>query len=513
MKRLNPQRTLWKVFSSGREALGLLQEMEEFIEAIALSPEWQKRFAGYWSSGKPDNRQGPAGHDIVLMIRLVLAQCVLGKDYRELAYLLVDSKALRQFLEIEYVEEQALPKFTTLNGWMNALPVSFLEELNLAISLRRGEKKAEVEKEEAEKEEVEKEEAEKEEEKKEVEKPIAVELKQWRSDASCVESNIHYPTDSSLLRDGLRWMYRWIERMREELGIYARLDSQEMSWEKGHRLYLEIVKLAKCQKKKERKKSYRRLIQHTERVVGHFRGHVRKGKKAGAFERIENPVQFARFRMMLEEWGRLEPLIEKAMGQARQRVLKGKVIRNEDKLLSLWEEHTQVIVRGKVGKSAEFGHKVTIWENQAGMLICGGIYAQGNPSESQLLAAELKQLTAKGLEIKSVSLDRGYWDRTKLEEIEKATGIRVYCPKKGKKNAERAALEGSEEFRRQQGFRVGIEGTLSVLVRRHGFRRARLKGWEGFQRHVHMRLIGMNLLRLLDWKHRPEPEAELAPAA
>lgn len=503
MKRLNAQRTLWKVFSSGREALGLLQEMEEFIEGIALSPEWQKRFAGYWSSGKPGNRQGPQGHDIVLMIRLVLAQCVLGKDYRELAYLLVDSKALRQFLEIEYVEEQALPKFTTLNGWMNALPVSFLEEVNLAISLRRGEKKQEVERPEVEKPE----------EKKEEEKPIAVELKQWRSDASCVESNIHYPTASSLLRDGLRWMYRWIERMREELGICARLDSQEMSWEKGHRLYLEIVKLAKCQKKKERKKSYRRLIQHTERVVGHFKGHVRKGEKSGAFERIENPVQFARFRMMLEGWERLEPLIEKAMGQARQRVLKEKVICNEDKLLSLWEEHTQVIVRGKVGKSAEFGHKVTIWENQAGMLICGGIYPKGNPSESQLLAAELKQLTAKGLVIKSVSLDRGYWDRTKLEEIEKASGTRVYCPKKGKKNAERAALEGSEEFRRQQRFRVGIEGTLSVLVRRHGFRRARLKGWEGFQRHVHMRLIGMNLLRLLDWKHRPKLDAALAPAA
>jgi IS5 family transposase len=83
--------------------------------------------------------------------------------------------------------------------------------------------------------------------------------------------------------------------------------------------------------------------------------------------------------MMLEEWGRLEPLIEKAIGQARQRVLKGNVICNEDKLLSLWEEHTQVIVRGKVGKSAEFGHKVTIWENQAGRLICGGIYPKGNP--------------------------------------------------------------------------------------------------------------------------------------
>ena len=58
MKRPNAQRTLWKVFSTGREALGLLQEMEEFIEAMALNPEWQKRFAGYWSSGQPAGTGG-----------------------------------------------------------------------------------------------------------------------------------------------------------------------------------------------------------------------------------------------------------------------------------------------------------------------------------------------------------------------------------------------------------------------------------------------------------------------
>ena len=66
----------------------------------------------------------------------------------------------------------------------------------------------------------------------------------------------------------------------------------------------------------------------------------------------------------------------------------------------------------------------------------------------------------------------------------------------------RVEQEASEAFRQQQRFRVGIEGSLSVLVRRHALRRARLKGWEGFQRHVHLCVIGMNLLRLLDWNHR-----------
>jgi hypothetical protein len=209
MKTLNAQGTLWKAFSTGREAIPLLRQMQDRVDAMALDRKWQERFARYWSGGTGVSRRGPEGHDIVLMIRLVLAQSVLRKDYRELAALLRDSLGLRQFLEIEYVKDQQLPTFQTLAGWMQALPPEFLEEVNVAV----------------------------------VNQPAGMELTQWRSDATCVESNIHYPTDSALLRDGLRWMYRWIGRMREELGIRARMNTEELSWEKGHRVYLEIVKV------------------------------------------------------------------------------------------------------------------------------------------------------------------------------------------------------------------------------------------------------------------------------
>jgi IS5 family transposase len=471
MKVLNAQGTLWKAFSTGREAIALLQPMQDSVDALALDGKWQERFARYWSGGTGVSRRGPEGHDIVLMIRLVLAQSVLRKDYRELAALLRDSRGLRQFLEIEYVKDQELPTFQTLAGWIQALPPEFLEAVNVAVVQQQAGQ------------------------------PAGMDLTQWRSDATCVESNIHYPTDSALLRDGLRWMYRWIGRMREELGIRARMNTAELSWEKGHRVYLEIVKLRGGRSRKEQKKIYRRLLKHTERVVGHFQGHLRKGQQTGAFDRMENAVQWARFRTMREEWERLQPLIDQARQQARRRVLKGERIANDDKLLSLWEEHSRVIMRGKQGRPVEFGHKVTIWESREGMLLCGGIYPQGNPAESQIVAAELEQMKSKGLRVESLTVDRGYWNQKTLAQIE-AQGTRVYCPKKGKKSAERREQEASDTFRQQQRFRVGIEGSLSVLVRRHALRRARLKGWEGFQRHVHLCVIGMNLLRLLDWKHR-----------
>lgn len=478
MKPLNAQRTLYKAFSTGREAIPMLEELKESIDAIALDGKWQQRFAAYWSGGTGSSRRGPEGHDIVLMIRLVLAQGVLRKDYRELAAWLRDSLALRRYLEIEYVQEEALPRFQTLAAWVKALPPSFLAEVNLELIQRQGGQE------------------------------LGMELKAWRSDATCVESDIHYPTDSALLRDGLRWLYRWIGRMREELGVRARMNTEEMSWEQGHRVYLAMAKVRGPRlSRQQRKRNYRRLIRHSERVVGHFEGHVKKAEERGAFERIEHPVQYARFRMMREEWKRLQPLIAKAIEQARRRVLQGQGIPNDDKLLSLWEEHTRVIVRGKAGKPVEFGHKVTLWESREGMLVCGGIYEKGNPSESQVFGEEVKQLKAQGLRLESVSLDRGYWDKKKLGEIETSSGVKIYCPQKGKKKAERAALEASEEFRQQQRFRVGIEGSLSVLVRRHSLRRARLKRWDGFQRHVHLCVIGMNLLRLLDWKHRQQAQA------
>lgn len=89
MKPLNAQGTLWKAFSTGREAIPLLTEMQDSVDAVALDGKWQERFARYWSGGTGVSRRGPEGHDIVLMIRLVLAQSVLRKDYRELAALLV----------------------------------------------------------------------------------------------------------------------------------------------------------------------------------------------------------------------------------------------------------------------------------------------------------------------------------------------------------------------------------------------------------------------------------------
>ncbi len=500
MKKESTQLTLYRAFSTGRESIHLIKELGSLIDSIALDSGHQKRVINYlreanekkrekYSRGKKGKKKGNGGregYEIVFIIRLILLECLMRKDYREMQALLTDSKALRAFLEIEEVVAEKLPCFQQIGEWVKAIPEEYYEELNNQLVTKEGGEK------------------------------LGLGLSKWRSDATVVESNIHYPTDSALLRDGLNWMTRWLGRMREEIGIKNRMEVGALLSEIGQKIYLEIVKFKGPgkKKKKARKKGYRKLIKMTEQIKEHFGRHIEKGKSLGLFRGLglsdlEMVAGYAKYSTMLEEWDRLRPLIEKAIEQARKRVLRGEKIPNEDKLLSLWEDHSSVIVRGKSGKPCEFGHKVTFWESAEGLLVCGDIYKKGNPIESQVLAQELKKLSQKGYVFNALSLDRGYWDEDNLKKIKKENEkLEIYCPKKGKKDKERAEYEKSSEFREMNRFRVGIEGSLSVLVRRHALRRARLKKWEGFKRHVHMCLIGMNLLRLLDYKKKKEFQEE-----
>lgn len=501
MKGTDTQLTMFRAFSSGREGILLLVEVEGIIDAIAMDVKWQEEFIEALKNAGKKKRQkykkvlkqeqlifgqsnggGRQGYGIVFIIRLILAQCVLRKDYRELAALLIDSKALRRFLEIEQVEGKNLPRFQVISDWVRAIPEQLLEAINQHLMIKEGKDN------------------------------LGMNLEKWRSDATVVESNIHYPTDSALLRDGLRWMHRWIKRMREDLGILSRMDTETLTYESGHRLYLEILKFRGFGRKKAkaRKKSYRKLLNRTRQMMFHFQRHVEKGKELGVlsgigFSDLEMIVSYAKYQEMLKEWERLKPLIEKACDQAERRVLKCEEIASSDKLLSLWEDHSRIIIRGKAGRQCEFGHKITLWESEEGMIVCGGIYKEGNPGESKILEGELARLSREGYVFNHLSLDRGYYDEEKLKEITQKNGkIVIYCPKKGKKDKERAEYEKTKEFQEMQRFRVGIEGSISVLVRRHSLRRAMLKKWEGFGRHVHMCFIGMNLLRLLDYRKANE---------
>ena len=179
--------------------------------------------------------------------------------------------------------------------------------------------------------------------------------------------------------------------------------------------------------------------------------------------------------------------------QTERRVLSGESVAAGEKLVSLFEEHTTIIARGKAGKKTEFGRKVWLDEVEGG-IISGYRILQGNPSDEKGLLPSLENHQRLfGRPPWLVAADRGVYSLAN-EEAARGMGVRrVALPKKGAKTEERQRHERQGWFRRARRFRAGIEGRISVMKRRGQLGRCRDKGEEGFGRWIGWGVLTSNL--------------------
>jgi transposase, IS5 family len=196
---------------------------------------------------------------------------------------------------------------------------------------------------------------------------------------------------------------------------------------------------------------------------------------------------------LAEEIERFEGLVEWVAEQTERRVLKGESVKADEKLVSLFEEHTAIISRGKAGKKTEFGRKVWLDEVEGG-IISGYRVLEGNPSDEKQLPPSLENhLKLFGRPPWLVAADRGVYSPANEEAALKKGVKRVALPKKGAKNEERQRHERQGWFRGARRFRAGIEGRISVMKRRGYLDRCREKGEEGFGRWVGWGVLTSNL--------------------
>jgi IS5 family transposase len=196
---------------------------------------------------------------------------------------------------------------------------------------------------------------------------------------------------------------------------------------------------------------------------------------------------------LAEEIERLEGLVERVVDQTERRVLRGESVAAGEKLVSLFEEHTAIISRGKAGKQTEFGRKVWLEEVERG-IVTGYRVLEGNPTDDkQLLPSLESHQKLFGRPPWLVTADRGVYSPAN-EEAARAMGVRrVALPKKGAKDKERRRHERQGWFRRGKRFRAGIEGRISVMKRRGYLGRCRDKGEEGFLGWVGWGVLTSNL--------------------
>jgi transposase, IS5 family len=326
-----------------------------------------------------------------------------------------------------------------------------------------------------------------------------------RTDTTVVESNVHYPTDSSLLGDGIRVLSRSLQRIASECknGAVEVIDHARAV---KHRL-LEIGRAAKCLTEANQQRmrdSYQRLLALTRSVVRQASDVIERwGKKRLKVvgKRLLVEAQIGQLRHFL-------PLVEKVIHQTKKRVLGGDS-NVEGKVLSLFEVHTEVIRKGKAHKPNEFGRLVRIDEVENG-IVSGYQVLAGNPEDSTSWMPALEQHQACfGQAPAMASGDRGFFSAHNEREAQALGVKKVALPARGRLSAKRAEQQKQRWFRRGLRWRAGIEATISTLKHPFSMWRATYKGGHGFERYVGWCVITKNLFSIARYQERGKDHGQI----
>jgi IS5 family transposase len=318
--------------------------------------------------------------------------------------------------------------------------------------------------------------------------------RRMRIDTTVTETNIHHPTDSTLLGDGVRVLTRTMKRITTIAGAAgAKLRDRTRS------VKLRLLEIARAARGKgpvnrdKLKRRYRQLLESTSRVVGQakrFSVEIAQGVKQAAGVLPQLALQGLRV-----ELDQMVPLVQQAMRQTRARIFHGNT-RVEGKILSLFEPSTEVIRKGKAGKPNEFGKMVKLQEAENQIVVDYEVFER-RPNDADLLIAAIETHEAKlGRAPRLVAADAAFYS-AKNEAAAKAKGVKRVCiPNRSTKNPERRREQKKRWFRDGQKWRTGCEGRISVVKRRHGLNRCRYRGLVGIRRWVALGVIADNLINI-----------------
>ena len=341
--------------------------------------------------------------------------------------------------------------------------------------------------------------------------PAVVQGRGYRQDTTVCETNVHYPTDSSLLQDGVRVLQRLVGRAQELAPGLGRL--RERAKAVRNRV-LEIARAARGrseQSKKRRESSYRALLRIVRPIVtGAGRsarklGDQRVIRHLGWQEELVAEVLKADLDTMCER-------VERVIRQTRARVCRG-ITDWPDKLLSLFVPRTYVIRKGTAHKPNEFGRLIDIVEVENGIVSDYQVLC-GNPDDGSLLIPAIERHQQRfGRAPHLVATDRGFWSASN-ERAAYALGVkRVAIPATGKIARTRLRIQRSRWFRQALRWRAAGEGRIGTLKNVFGMDRCRYKDADGraddaMERWVGWCVFAHNLVFVARALRRLEPDVK-----
>lgn len=303
-----------------------------------------------------------------------------------------------------------------------------------------------------------------------------------RMDTTVYETNIHYPTDSSLLWDSFRTLARLLRCIHKELPALKLNHRYHDKKVKKRATYIARNASSKSKStQREVKKQYRDLIDSVRWIHG-------VGLQVLSKLREHDYGASALLHCL--------PLVERIINQAHQRVIEGKTLPPDEKLYSLFEEHTELIVRGKAGKPVEFGHKVLLAQTGEKFIHHYQVLERRVEDKDLLLPAIEAHKDLFDTYPDTLAADKGFYESMdQIASLEKDIKL-VSIAKKGRRTEQEYQRETSDEFLAGQRFRAGSEGSISVLKRAFKLGKCFFKGFKNYAASVGLAVLCHNLVLL-----------------
>lgn len=425
-----------------------LRTISATLEALPEVVRWVRDDLIRRAGNRIDPNKGRRGMTADQVLRALLVKQMNGFSYEQLAFHLADSSSYRAFCRLGIDQEP--PKKSTLQSNIKRIRALTWERINQAVvryaAMLRVEKGTTI-----------------------------------RTDCTVVESNIHHPTDSSLLWDSVRVLVRLQRRAHETFGV-SFTDNRR----RARRRALGILN---SKSDAQRRPLYRDLLKVTHKSV-------LSAKLVAAELDAVKPADWTamlRAAAIAHELRKFARLAERVISQTHRRVLLREQVPAGEKVFSIFEPHTDVIVKDR--REALYGHKICLTSGASG-LVTDVIVEEGNPADSTLAVKMIERHRAQyGRVPRQVSLDGGFASKSNLAEL-KAMGVEDVAFSKHLGLALTDMVKSTWVYKKLRNFRAGIEGTISFIKRIFGLDRCHWSGFPSFRAYVFGSVLACNLLVL-----------------
>jgi hypothetical protein len=369
-------------------------------------------------------------------LRCNIARLLIQEDYRGFAVRLADSPLLQFFCALSEVDRVVVPSKSTLQRyfmWWSEAEVRSLVQKLLAQGAQAPEQLGLAE---------------------------PLDLENAFLDSTCLCTNIHYPVDWVLLRDATRTLMGSVRLIRNR-GLKHRMEEPETFIRRINGLCIKMTHVWNCQDPSQSRRLRKQTLRQMDRLVGTVRNHARRYRELldEHWERTDWTRPQAE--QVLQRMDQVLEQLPKARQQARQRILQGQLVPNEDKILSLYEANVHVIVRKKAGAEVEFGNTLFLAENPQGAIIDWELFRESAPADAALLprsVARMQQAYSPGP--RALGADRGFDSALNRFGLEEEKIYNAVCPRSPQQLRKR---NRSWKFKRLQRRRAQTEGRIGIL--------------------------------------------------